>query len=470
MFFAPAGLAVQGPGGDSDESTFGSECVAPIGQGYFLVRSRLRITQDGGQSLLAVRDEVLAAEEECKSDQREPSYLRSSSADSPEPSIGSSSPFSGRSESLGAHSPTSGATSLEEIPAPPSKVPPTSYATVTPQVSEPITNIDPGSQYARLLFFLGEQHYAGITQVLWAHIGEDRRKHPLLYPLQPMKLRSLLQQAKADGVVELGEGGKPGNEWARSLVEPADTTPSHLNELVDVSGSDGYSHHLSSTVLPAYADVNTSSCKLAPASLYQSRASISTSPPLEIPVEWRGLVARLQELQQTGPARVTLTRIGDHRHQHPHLYTGLPTKMKQLAAAAQLSGIVTTGGAADGQWVQLATSYASLEPVTLPASSTRVPPFAPPPPLGLSGMPHVSGGRDSEFSGLVNFLRERLLVGIDLVEWSAIGEHRGANPAAYPPQPQRLKSVLELAQAAGVIECGNFEPGRGWAKLRLGLT
>lgn len=62
--FAPNGLGVRIPtrvaaglsdGEEADESTLTRE-VAPIGQGYFQIQSRLRVTRDGGHSILAVPD------------------------------------------------------------------------------------------------------------------------------------------------------------------------------------------------------------------------------------------------------------------------------------------------------------------------------------------------------------------------------------------------------------------------------
>jgi hypothetical protein len=54
ILFSPNGLAARVQRADEDAST--SSCVVPsrVGQGYLVVRSRLRITQDGGHSLLAV--------------------------------------------------------------------------------------------------------------------------------------------------------------------------------------------------------------------------------------------------------------------------------------------------------------------------------------------------------------------------------------------------------------------------------
>ena len=60
IIFSPNALSVQRVEDNStslsDDSSAGNRSVVPLGQGYFLVRSRLRITRDGGQSLLAVAD------------------------------------------------------------------------------------------------------------------------------------------------------------------------------------------------------------------------------------------------------------------------------------------------------------------------------------------------------------------------------------------------------------------------------
>jgi hypothetical protein len=56
MLFAPAGLSVRSsPETDRDDPTKpAAPSVAVLGQGFLLVRSRPRITHDGGQSLMAI--------------------------------------------------------------------------------------------------------------------------------------------------------------------------------------------------------------------------------------------------------------------------------------------------------------------------------------------------------------------------------------------------------------------------------
>ena len=64
IILSPSGLTVRAvtqlstpePDDDDDDDTVKSGPLAPFGQGYLLVHSRLRVTRDGGHSLLAVRD------------------------------------------------------------------------------------------------------------------------------------------------------------------------------------------------------------------------------------------------------------------------------------------------------------------------------------------------------------------------------------------------------------------------------
>ena len=65
IMFAPNGLGVRESvdnttclsDGDSGHGSFDEAgAVSPIGQGYLLVQSRLRVTRDGGHSILAVSD------------------------------------------------------------------------------------------------------------------------------------------------------------------------------------------------------------------------------------------------------------------------------------------------------------------------------------------------------------------------------------------------------------------------------
>jgi hypothetical protein len=60
LLFAPTALSVreESPFTAWTETAPARARVAPLGRGYLVVRSRLRITRDGGQSLLAVRDEA----------------------------------------------------------------------------------------------------------------------------------------------------------------------------------------------------------------------------------------------------------------------------------------------------------------------------------------------------------------------------------------------------------------------------
>jgi hypothetical protein len=54
VLFSPGGLALRA-GLKTDSSALASRLVAPLGQGYLVVRSRLRVTHDGGHSILAMQ-------------------------------------------------------------------------------------------------------------------------------------------------------------------------------------------------------------------------------------------------------------------------------------------------------------------------------------------------------------------------------------------------------------------------------
>jgi hypothetical protein len=63
MLFAPSGLSVRWTTDDDDsdhcDAPIQTGAIAPLGPGYLLVKSRLRITRDGGHSMLAVKGSSL---------------------------------------------------------------------------------------------------------------------------------------------------------------------------------------------------------------------------------------------------------------------------------------------------------------------------------------------------------------------------------------------------------------------------
>jgi hypothetical protein len=72
---------------------------------------------------------------------------------------------------------------------------------------------------------------------------------------------------------------------------------------------------------------------------------------------------------------------------------------------------------------------------------------------------------DQRLTGLVGFLRERLLAGERQVTWSSIGTHRSQNVSSYPSTPSKLKSLITLATEAGVVDCGTIGTKEKWVKL-----
>jgi hypothetical protein len=427
MFFAPAGLAVQDSGDDHIGSTHRVDSATPIGQGYFLVRSRLRITQDGGQSLLAVRDNTGPIEEGGGPNRSYPSSTASLSSGSLQvtPNV---SPLPSDYSVVG-HA-TSHMTAFQGSYASPALSSSPSSSNLSVNNATPnLMNVPSKASYTRLSEFLREHHRAGIARVIWGTIGVDRRTHPSRYPSFPLKLKALLQQAEADGVVVLGDQDKPGHEWASSLIDSEDD-------------------NLESS--------ETSGCSSAP-----SLSELGTSENTDVPARWCGLVAFLRESRHAGHVYMTLTQIGVHRSTHPHRYSELPKKMKELVVAAQSSGLVTIDSSDTELRVELTGVYLAPGSQTS-GSPSRLDTFA------SSSNPRLSKPSqvlDQRFGGLVSFLRERLLAGTHKVEWTAIGANRGLNPSAYPSEPQKLKALLELAREAGVVECGELASGQGWAKL-----
>jgi hypothetical protein len=463
MVFAPAGLAVSQSASESSKAAN----VAPLGQGYLLVRSRLRITQDGGQSLLAVPDRPSAPLQSRPASLT--AFLTSQSGSatnvSEVPSVDISLPSTSSCEEQNYHSADH---NLREGNAPH----PFDMTQALPH-SPPIVDIRPlvsrqgnfrttsnppvppgglisdaksfpdVSQYARLLSFLGEQHRAGVPQVKWTTIGVDRSTYPSLYPAQPPRLKAFLQQAEADSILELGNADRPGHEWAAALTMSPVSQSSHLSEPVNsyslfntqpssaFAPSPAVSTSLKLTAAPAITPSVTSSSAHVSHAQDEGQSSTQGKTRSEVLARWDGMVTYLREKSRTGQPRVILTQIGIYRSAHPDVFQQLPKKMKDLVTEARADGIVTTGGSNDNLWVQIAPAYAV----------------------------------DGRLLGLVGFLRERRLAGEIRVKWTNIGEHRSTHPSCYPSEPRKLKPFLEFARDAGVIEYGSAEQGQEWVEL-----
>jgi hypothetical protein len=334
MMFAPAGLAVKENSGD----------VAPIGQGYLVVRSRLRITQDGGQSLLAIQEEDAAADTSSASATSPSHSTAPSLSDTGSSAATSSSSTQGwGAASGGAASPvilsqstiselmglnvqaTPSATPLpmsapaisQHAPPPPVTVSTPVYVTAAaptarsqmpvPLPAPPATSRTTASsvptEYRGLVAFLRSRRDAGEQNVSLSDVGIDRGANPQNYRTFPSKLKTGLETAHSLGIVVLG--GKGNNQWVK----------------------------LSNVINPS------------------SSALAST-----IPVEFAGLIHCLRHKQQAGVTRVMWTTIGDHRNQNKSMYTMAPKAIKDIIMQANASGLVTVGGdigRPGGQWVQL---------------------------------------------------------------------------------------------------------------------
>jgi hypothetical protein len=173
LLFAPAGLGLHS-GDDLEDLLSGTDVgqrAAPLGQGYLIVQSRLRITRDGGHSLLAVADSA--------------AHTRVRRAPALEPAVAEAivpafsalwSPVSPTASSLSTTAPFSKkGNSSPKVPQVPAKFMP-------------------------LVRFLAKQHREGRQWVLWSIIGQANTSKSII-PVYPM--RTFLDEAAQQGVVEL---------------------------------------------------------------------------------------------------------------------------------------------------------------------------------------------------------------------------------------------------------------------------
>jgi hypothetical protein len=340
MMFAPAGLAVKEDNGD----------VAPIGQGYLIVRSRLRITQDGGQSLLAIQEEDAAADTSSASATSPSHSTAPSLSDTGSSSSASPSSTQGRgAASSGATSPVilsqstiSDLMGLSVQPTPSATPPPMStpaisqhsppppvavctpvYVTAAaliarsqmpvPLLAAPatsrITTPSVPTEYRGLVAFLRSRRDAGEEQVSLTDVGADRGANPHNYRTFPSKLKTALEKAHSLGIVVLG--GKGNNQWVK------------LPNVVQ------------STSLP-------------------SPEPSSSAPYSAACVKFAGLIECLRENHQAGVARVLWSVVGEHRIRNKSQYVMAPTSFKDMINEAEALGIITIGGTGPGkEWVQL---------------------------------------------------------------------------------------------------------------------
>jgi hypothetical protein len=316
MMFAPAGLAVKEDSGD----------VAPIGQGYLIVRSRLRITQDGGQSLLAIpEDSADMMPSAASATSRSTSALSSQSPSGPMST--NSSVFSSQASSSPVQVPsvpTSQDVKNDDRPLSPSghrssflrttsntapqafTVPKESSENYAVSAAQPSafaqgTELAPTSSgtpmnHSALLAFLGSQHAAGTARVPWSVVGEHRSKNISSYSQAPTTLGTILASAEADG--DVVTGGQAPNLWVK----------------LSAMGQE-----FSSPALARFA----------------------------------GMVAFLREERLAGNQNISWIRLGIHRAANPSLYAGLPKSLKATVTEAKSLGLVALGGIAPKEWVKL---------------------------------------------------------------------------------------------------------------------
>jgi hypothetical protein len=192
MLFASSGLGVLD--GALNQLTE-RERIATFGQGCLLVRSRMRITRDGGHSLLAVSDPNL-------------NTRLGRVSTSPPADNGWS-----RSRTTTESTLINGDTELDDSVSPPveAKQAPTFHPAPAPLL-RPMKDIPP--RYRSLISVLRNSRDTGYSNVKWSYLGAQRKMHTDLYPNGG--LRSFLEDAQAEGLVVIG--GYAGNDW----VELAD--------------------------------------------------------------------------------------------------------------------------------------------------------------------------------------------------------------------------------------------------------
>lgn len=214
MMFAPAGLGVKSNSlasqWEDEHTSMAPQSVAALGQGYLVVRSRPRVTRDGGQSLLAVVNEHASS--------RLRPVSTGTNSDSGVSDVGS------RATSPGEASSSVGLSNRDQAPAPPvisipiatqTPPPPAAAAPAPPAPVNPApvpTHVVPPPAptnapravplpYAGLVTYLRQQRRAGFPWVSFSDVGKHRSEHPASY--RTGKLVKFLEEAQAAGVVRL---------------------------------------------------------------------------------------------------------------------------------------------------------------------------------------------------------------------------------------------------------------------------
>jgi hypothetical protein len=202
--------------------------VAPLGQGYLVVRSRLRITRDGGQSLLAVQDPTTATRlapvvaNAAVAPEDPATSWPSPSPSPPTFQTATASLHDGWGEAPKARSPPPSAgqtfgwssSSRPEQPA-------TTVSGLTSSLGrmhlKPMTPHVP-SQFRALVQFLRERHQAGFERSLLSAIGAHRAQNMHLYPKEYTKMGTFISAASDAGLVRTS-ALTGGPVWVELIVD-----------------------------------------------------------------------------------------------------------------------------------------------------------------------------------------------------------------------------------------------------------
>ncbi|KAI0314555.1 hypothetical protein OF83DRAFT_1136202 [Amylostereum chailletii] len=247
VLFSPNGLGLQQDGnvafqaGDSvDVKKKGKTVarvqggVAPFGQGYLLVKSRLRVTRDGGHSLLAVRDSAITTRLDRvqaqvlspQATQPSAGAIERSQAVPPKPSTGTKLTSAGSTSSAlprARNTPSDGRPPLQpvqksgQIGLVSSKSVPHPAKTKA-HGSQPAVGVSSQkSLYEPLLRHLRKQAAAGEVRVTFkATRTHFLREEPEAYGIKKSRLNHLFETAATMGLVRRGGEGK--DRWMELVV------------------------------------------------------------------------------------------------------------------------------------------------------------------------------------------------------------------------------------------------------------
>ncbi|EIN14675.1 hypothetical protein PUNSTDRAFT_140908 [Punctularia strigosozonata HHB-11173 SS5] len=388
LLFAPSGLSVReiptGTMDGVDQAISVSRKTAPLGPGYLHVRSRLRITRDGGHSMLAVRDPVLntrigpvASRTESSSASNIPNAIQSSirtshawKRDDDDDSISRSSRNSWESchsrtmSPFAASASPSSLTSSESIQCdagflqqPQETLSTSSLHTPTGAVSWTVTapqnsRFLKGSSTTPEASDMNTVHdFRPLIEIL-THSPEKKATHRMLkqririsYPGTLSKKKKgfakYLDAAVASGIVT--QGGSGAESWAqlkddRDLIDTCSSSPSKVP-------STSTSRVISESVLAISSSPSMDS-KATPAHISETVGGSTSRPP--VPSEFQPLVNFLADKRSE---RVSFTDIGlALTKMRPKPYHG---KLKKYIEKAADAGLLTWEWNGSYGWAQL---------------------------------------------------------------------------------------------------------------------